>query len=327
MGFTGIYPGNPMQPIASKNVIVTGAAAGLGRAIAIAFAKAGAHVGLIARSQEGLSGAQSELAANGALRTAIAVADVAEPSQLADAAQRLESELGPPDIWVNNAMETIFSKFDDITPEEFRRVTEVDYLGFVYGTQEALKRMLPRGQGHIIQIGSALAYRSIPLQSAYCGAKAAIRGFTDSLRCELIHNKHPIHLTIVHMPALNTPQFSWARTHLPHQPKPVGDIFQPEVGADAVLHAARYPRREYWVCGSTVAAIIGNKFFPGWMDRKMAQMSYEQQWVKGESATPRAGNLFTPADARLHKTHGRFDAQATTRSPTWSIVKALSRWL
>lgn len=315
-----------MERIEGKHVIVTGASAGLGRAIAIAFAQADAKVGLIARTEDGLRAAQQEIASRCHAATAIAVADVADAGQLASAAAKLESELGEVDIWVNNAMETIFSRFADITPEEFRRVTEVTYLGFVYGTMEAMQRMLPRERGHIIQIGSALAYRSIPLQSAYCGAKAAIRGFTDSIRCELMHNKHPLKLTLLHMPALNTPQFSWARTHIPHQPEPVGKIFQPEVGADAVLHAARYPRREYWVGGTTIAAIAGNKLFPGWMDKQMAKMSYEQQWIPNETQAERPGNLFTPESAALHTTHGRFDARATSRSLSWQIIKWLSRW-
>jgi short-subunit dehydrogenase len=221
-------------------------------------------------------------------------------------------------------METIFSRFIDITPDEFKRVTDVNYLGFVYGTMEALKRMLPRGSGHIIQVGSALAYRSIPLQSAYCGSKAAIRGYTDSIRSELIHDRSNIHLTIVHMPALNTPQFSWARTHIPHQPQPVGTVFEPEVGADAVLHAARYPRREYWVGGSTIAAIIGNKFFPGWMDRKMAEMSYEKQWVPNEMRLMQDGNLLQPSASGLHKTRGQFSSRASSRSISWEIVKWLT---
>ncbi len=191
---------------------------------------------------------------------------------------------------------------------------------------EALKRMLPRGQGHIIQVGSALAFRAIPLQSAYCGAKFAIRGFTDSLRCEMIHNRKNIRLTIVHMPALNTPQFSWARTHITHQPRPVGTIFQPELGAEAVLHAAHYPRRAYWVAGSTIAAIVGTKLFPGWMDRKMARMTYDQQWIETQPLPPRGGNLFTPAESNLHKTHGMFSSQARRKSLCWSLLRRLSSW-
>ena len=315
-----------MQTISGKSVIITGASAGLGRAIALAFARAGAKVGLIARTEEALLAVQAEIAQMGNVTTAIACADVADAQQLSHAATVLETQIGPVDIWINNAMETIFSRFVDITPDEFKRATEVSYLGFVYGTMEAFKRMSPRNSGHIIQVGSALAYRSIPLQSVYCGAKFAIRGFTDSIRCEMIHNKKAIKLTIVHMPALNTPQFSWARTHIPHQPQPVGKIFQPELGADAVLHAARYPRRAYWVGGSTIAAIIGNKLFPGWMDQKMAQMSYEKQWVANEALAPRDGNLFQPAEKSLHTTHGQFNDRATVKSVSWNIIKWLTKW-
>lgn len=314
-----------MRDIRDKAVIITGASAGLGRAIAIAFARAGARLGLIARTQEGLDSASEEIAQITGVKVYTAVADVSSTDQLASAAEKLVTELGSIDIWINNAMETIFSRLVDITESEYKRVTEVTYLGFVYGTLEALKRMEPLNRGHIIQVGSALAYRAIPLQSAYCGAKFAIRGFTDALRCELIHNKHPIDLTIVHMPALNTPQFSWARTHIPHQPRPVGKIFQPEVGADAVLHAAKYPRRAYWVGSSTIAAIIGNKLFPNWMDKKMAQMCYEEQWIKNTQQPERAGNLFKAADVTQHKTHGEFNNVAVSYSISWNIIKYLTK--
>ncbi|MGN6423570.1 MAG: SDR family oxidoreductase [Asticcacaulis sp.] len=310
-----------------KTVVVTGASAGLGRAIAVAFAREGCHVGLIARSEEGLKSAAAEALAAGEGAVVWAVADTADPEALGKAAVDLEAQLGPIDIWVNNAMETIFSRVADITPDEFRRVTEVTYLGFVYGTMEALKRMIARGQGTIIQVGSALAYRSIPLQSAYCGAKAAIRGFTDSLRCELIHNHRGVKLSMVHMPAMNTPQFSWARTHVPHQPQPVGKIFQPEVGADAVVHAARYPKREYFVGASTIEAVLGTKVLPGFMDHKMAKMSYEGQYASPAPIPTRAGNLMTPAAAGLHTTHGQFDDKAVDHSTAWSLTKWLSRWI
>jgi len=309
----------------AKTVVVTGASAGLGRAIAIAFAGEGCHLGLIARSEEGLRAARADVEAAGAASVTISIADTADADAVAGAAAHLEGALGTLDIWVNNAMETIFSRFADITPEEFRRATEVTYLGFVYGTMEALKRMLAQQQGHIIQVGSALAYRSIPLQSAYCGAKAAIRGFTDSIRCELIHNQQNIDITTVHMPAMNTPQFSWARTHIPHQPQPMGKIFQPEVGADAVVHAAHYPRREYLVGGSTLMAVWGNKLLPGYMDRKMAKMSYEGQWVKDKTIPEREGNLLRPAPAGMHTVRGMFDDKARDRSPAWDITKWLTR--
>ena len=307
-----------------KVVVVTGASAGVGRAVVTEFARQGGRIGLIARGRERLEATKREVEELGGKALVLPV-DVADAQQVEKAAERVEEELGPIDIWVNDAMETVFSRFVDITPDEFKRATEVTYLGFVYGTMEAMKRMAPRNRGHIIQVGSALAYRSIPLQSPYCGGKFAVRGFTDSLRCELIHDHSPIKLSMVHMPALNTPQFSWARTHIERQPKPVGTIFQPEVGADAVVHAARYPRREYWVGGSTIAAILGNKVFPGWMDRIMARESYEQQWVKDKKRPLQDGNLFKPADLNLHKTHGQFDAEATTRSPTWDVMKWLSK--
>lgn len=310
-----------------KTVIVTGASAGLGRAIAIAFAREGCHVGLIARTEDGLKSAAAEALAAGEGAVVWAVADTADPEALAKATVDLEAQLGSIDIWVNNAMETIFSRVADITPGEFRRATEVTYLGFVYGTMEALKRMMAKGQGTIIQVGSALAYRSIPLQSAYCGAKAAIRGFTDSLRCELIHNHRNIRLSMVHMPAMNTPQFSWARTHVPHQPRPVGKIFQPEVGADAVVHAARYPKREYFVGGSTIEAVLGTKVLPGFMDHKMAKMSYEGQYASQAPIPARAGNLMQPAPVGLHTTHGQFDDKAVDHSTAWNITKWFSRWL
>ena len=316
-----------MQDVRNKKVVITGASAGLGRAIALAFAQAGAHVGLIARTQNALEDAAREIATatSNSVTVAIAVADVADAMQMTHAAAALEQALGGIDIWINNAMETVFSRVDSMQAEEYRRVTEVNYLGYVHGTLEALKRMQPRNAGHIIQIGSALAYRAIPLQSAYCASKFAIRGFTDSLRSELIHDRSPIALTIVHMPALNTPQFSWARTHIAHAPRPVGTIFTPALGAEAVLHAARYPRREYWVGGSTIAAILGTKFFPGWMDRKMAEMSYHQQWDPKEPMPPRAGNLEHPADDALHTRDGRFTAKAS--SLCWSVIKHFSALL
>lgn len=314
-----------MKKLQGTTAIVTGASAGLGRAIVTALAAAGVHVGLIAREETALRRTAEEIAQKYPVKTAFAAADTAQADKLAQAAALLITSLGSCDIWVNNAMETVFSPFDALTAEEFRRVTEVDYLGFVHGTQEALNFMRRRDSGHIIQIGSALAYRSIPLQSAYCGAKAAIRAFTDSVRTELIHDKSDIHLTCVHMPALNTPQFSWARTHVDHQPRPVGEIFQPELGAEAVVHAIRHPRREYWVGGSTIAAILGTMLFPGWMDRKMAAMCYEQQLMQNKPMPPREGNLAEPYDAPGHRIHGIFDKDAKRCSFSWTVVKALSR--
>src|SRR5579883_3031867 len=223
-------------------VAITGASAGIGRATVQAFAKRGAHIGLIARSLDGLEGARKEVEAMGG-KALVLPTDVSDPDQVEAAAAAVEKEFGPIDIWVNDAMASILSPFLEIKPEEFRRVTEVTYLGYVYGTMAALRRMKPRDRGTIVQVGSALAYRSIPLQSAYCGAKAAIRGFTDSIRSELIHDRSAVHITMVHMPALNTPQFDWARNKLPQRPQPVPPIFQPEVAARAIRFAARERRR------------------------------------------------------------------------------------
>jgi NAD(P)-dependent dehydrogenase (short-subunit alcohol dehydrogenase family) len=297
------------RSLKDKTVIITGASAGLGRATALAFAAQGARVGLMARSDAGLADTAAELTRAGHKAFSLAPADVADADAVSRAAEKIEGDLGPVDIWVNNAMATLFSALGNITADEFRRVTDVTYHGAVYGTMEALRRMRRRDSGHIIQVGSALAYRGIPLQTAYCGAKHAIRGFTDALRCELIHDKSGIKITSVHMPALNTPQFEWARTHIRHHPEPVGKIYQPETGAQAIIRAALKPRREYWVGRVTWEAIIGNKLLPGWMDRKMARDAYEAQWIKDEPMAERAGNLFEPVPG--HKTHGRFDDQAS----------------
>jgi NAD(P)-dependent dehydrogenase (short-subunit alcohol dehydrogenase family) len=299
-------------------VAITGASAGIGRAAAIAFARRGDRVGLIARSRAGLEGALAEVEAAGG-RGLVLPADVADPVALTEAAERLERELGPIDIWVNDAMLTVFSPADRVTPEEYRRVTEVTYLGAVYGTLEALRRMRPRGRGLIIQVGSALAYRAIPLQAPYCAAKHAIRGFTDALRCELIHDRSPIRITMVHMPAVNTPQFDWARTHIPYQPMPVPPIFQPEVAARAILDAADRPRRELLVGLPTIGAVLGNKLAPGWLDRYLARTTYDGQHTAEPIDTDRPDNLFHPVEG-LHATHGRFDRQASARSAgLWAV--------
>src|ERR671935_2350676 len=235
-------------------VVVTGASAGVGRAVVRAFASRGASIGLLARGEAGLQAAASEVIHAG--RRAVAIpTDVADPAQVESAAARVEAELGPIDVWVNNAMVSVFSPFKEMETSEFRRVTEVTYLGVVYGTRSALKRMLPRNRGVIVQVGSALAYRGIPLQSAYCGAKHAIQGFTESVRCELLHDDSHVQVTMVQMPALNTPQFGWAKSRLPHTAQPVPPIYQPEVAAEAIVHAAHHPRREFSVGFSTVKAI------------------------------------------------------------------------
>ncbi|MDF5732629.1 MAG: SDR family oxidoreductase [Rhizonema sp. PD38] len=257
-------------------VVITGASAGIGRATVQAFAKRGAHIGLVARSHDGLEGARKEVEAAGG-KALVLPTDVSAQDQVEKAAAAVESEFGPIDIWVNNAMASILSPFTEIKPEDFRRVTEVTYLGNVYGTMAALRRMKPRDRGTIVQVGSALAYRSIPLQSAYCGAKSAIRGFTDSIRCELHHDRSNVHITMVQMPAVNTPQFDWIKNNMPHKSQPVPPIFQPEVAAEAIVWAATHRRRELYVGLPTVEAILGNKVAPGLLDRYLGQTGYKSQ--------------------------------------------------
>jgi short-subunit dehydrogenase len=307
----------------AETVVVTGAAAGLGRATARAFGARRARVALLARGIAGLDAAKAEIEEAGGQALSLPV-DMADADQVEAAATEIERRLGPIDIWVNCAMATIFSPIADITPEEFRRATEVTYLGYVWGTMAALKRMRPRNRGTIVQVGSALAYRAIPLQAPYCGAKFAIRGFTDSLRTELLHDGSNIHVTMVQMPALNTPQFDWARNKTGKRPQPVPPIFQPEVGAEAIVYAAYARRREIYVGWPTVKAILANKVAPSLLDRYLARYGYDSQ-MSEEPAPEAPGNLFTalPGD---HGAHGRFDALA---SPT-SIEMWLSRqrgWL
>jgi short-subunit dehydrogenase len=297
-------------------VAITGASAGVGRAVAHEFAKAGARIGLLARDEARLNSAKREMEEAGGQALAVA-ADVADPDQVEAAAAKIESVLGPIDIWINNAMTTVFAPFTEITPAEFKRATEVTYLGCVYGTMAAIKRMLPRDHGVIVQVGSALAYRSIPLQSAYCGAKHAIAGFTDSLRSELIHQGSAVHLTMVHLPAMNTPQFSWCRTKLPKHPQPVPPIYQPEVGARAIYWAAHHRRRELYVGLPTVTAIYAEKFIPRLADRYLGETGYKSQQTDEPVPGGRPGNLFeaVPGDWAAH---GVFDARAKDSSPeTW----------
>jgi short-subunit dehydrogenase len=294
-------------------VVVTGASAGVGRATAHAFASRGAHIGLIARGTQGLQAAAAEVEQKGGTALTLPT-DIADADSVEAAAQRVEDQFGPIDIWVNCAMATIFAPFHRISADEFRRATEVSYLGFVYGTMAALTRMRPRNRGTIVQVGSALSYRAIPLQSAYCGAKFAIRGFTDSLRTELMHDGVDVHLVMVQMPALNTPQFNWARNKMSRRPQPVPPIFQPEIAADAIVHAAHSRRREVWVGGSALQAIVANKFFPGLLDRYLARNGYRSQ-LTDETADPRQpDNLFEPVPGDPG-THGRFDG----RSSDWSL--------
>lgn len=300
-------------PHSPEVVVITGASAGVGRATAHAFAKRGAHIGLLARGTEALDAARAEVEALGGRAITIPT-DVADSDQVEKAASTIEKELGPIDIWVNNAMTTVFAPLQEITPEEFRRATEVTYLGTVYGTMAALRRMAPRDRGTIVQVGSALAYRSIPLQAPYCGAKHAIRGFTDSLRSELIHDGSSIHLTMVQLPAMNTPQFSWCRTRLPRHPQPVPPIYQPEVAAEAIVWAAHHGRREVNVGRSTDKAIWANKIAPGALDSYLARHAYESQQTKDLVDPNRPNNLFQPV-AGDFGTHGIFDDTASARSP------------
>jgi NAD(P)-dependent dehydrogenase (short-subunit alcohol dehydrogenase family) len=297
----------------SRVVVVTGATAGVGRAIAKRFAQAGDRVGLIARDVEALDAMRKEFEARGT-EVAVAAADVADAEAVAAAGQYLEDQLGAVDIWVNDAMETVFSRFTDITPQEFRRVTEVCYLGFVYGTMTALKSMRPRGRGCIVQIGSALAYRGIPLQSAYCGAKHAIRGFTDSVRTELISGGSGIRITMIDLPAVNTPQFDWARVHMSRTPRPMGRPIEPEVVADAVFRAVRGTWREYWLGLPTIQLIIGNTVLPGLLDRYLAKNAIGGQLTKEAVPPERRDNLDQPITP-LHRTRGSFSAEASSRAP------------
>jgi NAD(P)-dependent dehydrogenase (short-subunit alcohol dehydrogenase family) len=301
------------DPAMPQTVVVTGASAGVGRATARAFAAERARIGHLARGQAGLRAAAAEVEARGGEALALPT-DMADPDAVESAAAAVERRFGPIDVWVNCAMVTVFAPFHEITAEEFRRATEVTYLGFVYGTMAALKRMRPRNRGTIVQVGSALAYRSVPLQSPYCGAKSAIRGFTDSLRSELLHDRVDVHLTMVQMPALNTPQFDWARNKMDRRPQPIPPIFEPEVAAEAILFASRARRREVWVGGPTMQAILANKVAPGLLDRLLARRGYSGQ-LSDEPATPgRPDNLFAPLPDD-HGAHGRFTARASAASP------------
>lgn len=305
------------QPTARRVVVVTGASAGIGRATARAFAAQGARVGLIARGAAGLDAARREIAAAGGQALAIP-ADVADAEAVAAAAARIEQELGPIAVWVNNAMVSVFSPVKEMTAEEFRRVTEVTYLGVVNGTLAALRSMLPRDRGVIVQVGSALAYRGIPLQAAYCGAKHAIQGFNESLRCELLHDQSNVRVTMVQLPALNTPQFAWVKARLPGEPQPVPPIFQPEVAAAAIVWAADHDRREVQVGLPTTLAILGNSIAPGLLDRYLARTAYAGQQTGRPVAADRPHNLWQPVDDDTDfGAHGSFDDQASPRSWHW----------
>ena len=296
----------------ARVVVVTGASSGVGRATARAFGARGASVALLARDADNLKAAAEEVEAAGGRALALPT-DVADFAQVEAGAERAEEELGPIDVWVNDAMTSVFAPFAEIAPDEFRRVTEVTYLGVVYGTRAALDRMRPRDRGVVVQVGSALAYRGIPLQSAYCGAKHAVQGFTESLRCELLHDKSGIRVTMVQLPALNTPQFDVVESRLPHKAQPVPPIYQPEVAAEAVVHAAMHRRRELWVGGSTVATVLANRVAPGLLDRYLGRTGFRSQQTDEPADPHRPGNLWTPVPGR-RGAHGRFDDRAHGRS-------------
>jgi NAD(P)-dependent dehydrogenase (short-subunit alcohol dehydrogenase family) len=304
-----------MEP---QTVVVTGASAGIGRATARLFGERGASVGLIARGEAGLDGAVRDVEEAGGKALAV-TADMADHAQVTAAARQIEEHFGPIDVWVNVAFTSVFAPFAEIAAEEFRRVTEVSYLGFVHGTMAALTLMRPRGRGTIVQVGSALGERSIPLQSAYCGAKHAVNGFTSSLRCELLHENSGVHVTVVQMPAVNTPQFSWVRSRLPKDPQPVPPIYQPEVAARGVVFAADHPRRrQYWVGGSTAATIVANRVAPALLDRYLARTGYGSQQTAQPAGPGRPDNLIQPVDGTHghdHGSRGAFDGRSHQRSP------------
>lgn len=307
---------------AGKVVVVTGATGGIGRATAVAFGRQGAKVAALARGETGLSGAVRDIEAAGGQALALDV-DVADGDRAEQAAAEVERTLGPIDVWVNVAFTSVFAQFTDISPQEYKRVTEVNYLGYVYGTMAAVRRMVERDRGTIVHVGSALAYRGIPLQTAYCGSKHAIQGFHEALRCELLHNKSGVNVTMVQMPAVNTPQFDWVLNRLPKPAQPVPPIYQPEVAAGAVVHAATHPRRrEYWVGGSTALTLIGNAIAPGILDWYLSKTGISSQQVERPLPADHPVNLWHPADGKDghdYGAHGSFDERSrTTSSQVWA---------
>jgi NAD(P)-dependent dehydrogenase (short-subunit alcohol dehydrogenase family) len=300
--------------VRGKVVVVTGASGGVGRATARLLGRHGAAVALFARGERGVRAAARDVIEAGGRALPVTV-DVADYQALTRAADHVENTLGPIDIWINVAFATVFGPFTEISPAEFERATDVTYLGFVWGTRVALERMRPRERGVIVQTGSAMAYRGIPLQSVYSGAKHAIQGFTEALRCELLHEQSKIAVTMVQLPAINTPQFDWAASRLSRHPQPVPPIYQPEVAAHAVVHAATHPRRrEYWVGGSTVLTLLGNKIAAGLLDRYLARTAYSSQLTEELEPTD-TENLWEPADANSadgtdHGAHGSFERAA-----------------
>lgn len=310
---------NMNADLQDKVVVITGASAGVGRATARLFAQRGAHLGLLARGTDGLEGARKDVERVGRKALALSV-DVANADEVEQAAEQVENQLGPIDIWINNAMASVFSPIKEMTAEEFKRVTDVTYLGYVYGTLAALRRMMPRDRGVIVHVGSALAYRGIPLQSAYCAAKHAVQGFTESLRSELLHDGSHVRVTMVHLPAMNTPQFGWVKTRLPRKPQPVPPIFQPEVAAEAILFAATHKRRDLWLGFPTVKTIVGNRLAPGYVDRYLADNLYEAQQYDGFVDPDRQHNLWEPVPGD-HGAHGDFDERATDFSSQFWLTK------
>ncbi|HZC72866.1 MAG TPA: SDR family oxidoreductase [Jatrophihabitans sp.] len=299
-----------------RTVVVTGASGGVGRACAIEFARGGDRVALLARGEAGLDAAADDVRAAGGEPLPISV-DVADVHALDAAADSVVSRLGSIDVWVNVAFSSVFAPFDEIKPDEFQRATEVTYLAYVWGTRAALRHMKLRDRGVIVQVGSALAYRGIPLQTAYCGAKHAIQGFNEALRCELLHDRSGVRVTMVQLPAVNTPQFSWLVTRLPRRPQPVPPIYQPELAARAVSYAADHPRRrEYWVGTSTAATLIANAVAPGLLDRYLARTGYQGQQTEQWQDPDAPANLWQPADEGVdYGPHGRFDDRAHRRDP------------
>ncbi|WP_265736878.1 SDR family oxidoreductase [Phaeacidiphilus oryzae] len=305
--------------MAEPTMVVTGASAGVGRAVVRRLAARGARLGLVARGEEALEEAAREARSLGAAEALPLPADVADADAVEKVAERVENELGPIDVWVNDAFATVFAPFQQIAPAEFRRVTEVTYLGYVNGTRAALRRMVPRDRGVVVQVGSAIAYRGIPLQSVYSGAKHAIQGWNEAVRCELLHSGSRVRTTMVQLPAVDTPQFRWVLTRLPHRARPVPPVYPPELAAKAVETAILHPgRREYWVGASTVATLVANAVAPGLLDRYLARTGYDSQQVDDEAVPPSAltGNLWRPGPARLAEASGDFGREAAKRAPS-----------
>ncbi len=303
-----------------RHVVITGASAGVGRATAMYFASKGARLTLLARSQEGLQNLKDELP-QAQDRIHLVSTDVSNFDQVEKAMQAAVDRFGRIDVWINNAMVSVFSPVSEMSAEEYKRVTDVTYLGVVNGTLAALKHMRPHGKGVIVQVGSALAYRSIPLQSAYCAAKHAVIGFTESLRCELLHENSQIQVTVVHLPAINTPQFDWVKSRMKNKPQPVPPIFQPEVAADAIYWASSHPRKEWFIAWPTVKAVWGDRLVPHYADHYLAQNGFDDQQTEESDSIDRPNNLYSPMPVQYYRSHGRFDKQSTD----WSLQKWFSR--